>query len=317
MRRVTHRTTFTADAIPPLRAALQAWFSVQGRRLAFRDGAEPWGVLVSEVMAQQTQVMRVEPAWASFMRSFPTPAALAAASPAAVLRAWAGMGYNRRALNLQRAAVVVVERHGGVLPRTIGELEALPGVGPYTARAVAAIAYGLPVAAVDTNVRRVVGRVVAGHGAAGDGGEPLAPRELQAVADTIVDPADPAAWTHATMDVGATICRRAGPRCDVCPLATWCTWRTTATASAAGVPRVHPQQGRSRRTPEPSFPSTRRWLRGRIIAALRDASDGTWMQVRGPMGEHDAAAVAAAIAGLAGEGMLEQRPDGAVRLPSA
>ncbi len=121
-----------ARDIAAMRAALRAWFRARGRQLVFRQRADPWGVLVSEVMAQQTQILRVEPAWVAFLAAFPTPAALAAAAPAAVLRAWAGMGYNRRALNLQRAAAVIVEQHGGTLPRTIPALEALPGVGPYT-----------------------------------------------------------------------------------------------------------------------------------------------------------------------------------------
>jgi len=120
------------------------------------------------------------------------------------------------------------------------------------------------------------------------------------------------------MDLGATICRPADPRCEVCPLATWCTWHAAAAASSAGgTPRSAAAHRRGHRTPDRSFPSTRRWLRGRIIAALREAPDGAWIHLPGPMGEHAAAAVAAAIAGLAGEGMLEQRPDGAVRLPSA
>lgn len=325
MRRVTHPTSLPAESIPHQRAALRAWFAARGRQLVFRERAEPWGVLVSEVMAQQTQISRVEPAWAAFMTAFPTPAALAEASPAAVLRAWAGMGYNRRALNLQRAAAVIMERHGGELPRTLAELEALPGVGPYTARAVAAIAFGMPVAALDTNVRRVVGRVVGGHGATADPGTALPPKVLQAFADAIVDPADPAVWTHATMDLGATVCRPMNPRCEACPLTAWCVWRsTTADAAAEGVPSpprrrdraAHPGSERGR-APGASFPFTRRWLRGRIVALLREMPDGAWLTLDGPMGLHGQAAVEAAIAGLAGEGMLELRPDGAVRLPSA
>ena len=265
-----------------------------------------------------TQISRVEPAWAAFMTRFPTPRALAEASPADVLRAWAGMGYNRRALNLQRAAATIVERHGGELPRTVAELEALPGVGPYTARAVAAIAFGEPVAAVDTNVRRVVGRVVAGHGAAVDPGVALPAPELQAVADALVDPADPARWTHAVMDLGATLCRPATPRCDACPLAGLCRRRAEAGDGIfTGTPMPMPAPRRARRAPEPAFPSTRRWLRGRIVARLRDLPDGAWEVVAGPIGDHDPVAVESAIADLTGEGMIERRSDGAIRLPSA
>jgi A/G-specific adenine glycosylase len=274
-------------------------------------------VLVSEVMAQQTQVARVEPAWVAFMARYPTPAALAAATPAAVLRAWAGMGYNRRALNLQRAAAAIVERHCGEVPGSVAELEALPGIGPYTARAVAAIAFGEPVAAVDTNVRRVVGRVVVGYGATADPGAPLHPNALQGVADALVDPDHPGRWTHAVMDLGATLCRPASPRCDACPLERLCRRRALAGDGIfTGTPMPMPPIRARRRTPDAAFPTTRRWLRGRIVARLREAPDGVWEAIAGPIGDHDAEAVASALDDLAREGMVERRPDGAVRLPS-
>jgi A/G-specific adenine glycosylase len=317
---VPTRTDADDALIRGYRARLSAWFARRGRRLAFRERSEPWGVLVSEVMAQQTQIARVEPAWAAFMARFPTPGDLAAASPADVLRAWAGMGYNRRALNLQRAAGVIVERHAGALPMAVEELEALPGVGPYTARAVAAIAFGMPVAAVDTNVRRVVGRVLAGHGAPGDPGEPMPSKTLQAVSDALVDPSDPAAWTHATMDLGATLCRPTNPRCDACPLEGICRRRALAgDGILTGTPMPMPSERAARRAARcaaPAFPSTRRWLRGRIVEHLRELPDGAWTTIEAPIGAHDAAAVAVALDGLEGEGMIERRPDGAVRLPS-
>ena len=161
-------------------AAILAWYGAHGRSLAFRATTDPYAVLVSEVMAQQTQISRVEEAWAQFLATFPTIRTLAEATPADVLRAWRGLGYNRRGLNLWRAARVVVDEHGGELPRDVAALERLPGVGPYTARAVAAIAFGMPVGAVDTNVRRVLGRLVAGSRDAVQG------RELQALADASV-----------------------------------------------------------------------------------------------------------------------------------
>jgi len=181
-------------ALPPpahrraLRRAVLAWFADHGRELDFRlDGhLDPWGVLVSEVMAQQTQISRVEERWPAFMAAFPTPAALAAASPADAIRAWRGLGYNRRALSLHRAAVAI-EAAGGVVPGNIAALMALPGVGPYTARAVAAIAFGRPVGAVDVNVRRVLGRILAGEPSA------LSPAAAQAAADALVDAGRPGA----------------------------------------------------------------------------------------------------------------------------
>ncbi len=198
-----------ADPDPPseplptaLRNAILAWFEVAGRQLAFRATRDPYAILVSELMAQQTQAARAAEAWSAWMTRFPTVQALAAAPAADVLRAWAGLGYNRRAIHLHRAAKAIVAEHGGSVPDSVEGLQRLPGVGPYTARAVAAIAFGLPVGAVDTNVRRVLGRIAAG------GAEALAPAELQALADAVVPPDRAGDWTHALMDVGAGLCRR-------------------------------------------------------------------------------------------------------------
>jgi A/G-specific adenine glycosylase len=289
-----------------IRDALRDWHAAHGRTLRFRTTRDPWAVLVSEFMAQRTQVARVEPAWGSFLGEFPSPRALAAVSPASVLRAWAGLGYNRRALNLQCAAVAIVERHAGIVPSDVRSLMALPGVGPYTARAVAAIAFGAPVAALDTNIGRVVGRLCSGHGHRRDGGVPLPASELQAQADGLVDLADPRAWTHAMMDLGATVCLPA-PRCGECPLAAWCRWDGRRAA-----PRPRAMGAR----PSVPFRATSRWLRGRIVARLRDAPAGAWVTLDAPMGEHGVSAVAAATEALEREGFLERGPDDAVRLPS-
>jgi A/G-specific adenine glycosylase len=253
----------------------------------------------------------VEPAWSAFLAAYPTPSTFAAVSPAAAIRAWTGLGYNRRALALRRAAATIVERHGGRLPAGISELESLPGIGPYTARAVAAIAFGVPVAAVDTNVRRVVGRLIAGRGAADDPGSGLTPAALQGIADALVDRRDPGAWTHAVMDLGATVCLPRSPRCGACPLAAWCRYRRSAATRSGAASAVRPA------APAVSFPATRRWLRGRIVGLLRDRPEGAWTSIEGPVGEHDRAAVAMAIAGLARDGLVELGPDGMVRLPSS
>ena len=164
------------------RRAVLDWFDARGRVFPFRGTTDPYLVLVSEVLLQQTQISRGGPAWVRFTTEFPTVQSLAAASPADVLRAWQGLGYNRRAINLRRAARIVVDELGGVFPRDVAGLERLPGVGPYTARAVASIAFRIPAGAVDTNVRRVLGRVLAG------GPDGLTARELQAAADEVVDP---------------------------------------------------------------------------------------------------------------------------------
>jgi A/G-specific adenine glycosylase len=247
-------------------------------------------------MAQQTQISRVDEAWVMFMERYPTPGALAEAPTADVLRAWAGLGYNRRALNLQRAAVAIEAEHEGRVPASIVQLEALPGVGPYTARAVAAIAFGQPLAAVDTNVRRVVERLF---------GRSLTPRRLQALADALVETADPATWTHASMELGATVCVSRVPRCPSCPVADWC-----ASAGRVSAPP------RRTRTAGPAFELTTRWLRGRIIERLRALEAEAWTQLPAAIGTHGPADVEAAVGALQREGLLERRPDGAVRLPS-
>ena len=213
-----------AERIARLHAAVLAWFELRGRRFAFRGTRDPYAVLVSELILQQTQAGRGEPAWTAFMARFPNFAALATASPADVLRAWGGLGYNRRAVALHRTARVVVERHAGRLPDDMAALRALPGIGPYTARAILAIAHGRPVGAVDTNVRRVLGRVFAGHGSRLDAGSALSPRAMQALADDVVPVDRPADWTAALMDIGAAVCRPRRPACAACPLAGDCRW---------------------------------------------------------------------------------------------
>lgn len=283
-------------------AAILAWYGRHGRKLVFRATTDPYGVLVSEVMAQQTQVSRVEAGWSAFMAAFPTIDALAAAPVADVLRAWRGLGYNRRALNLWRAARVVVDEHGGQLPQDVAALEQLPGVGPYTARAVAAIAFGMPVGAVDTNVRRVLGRIVAGSRHALPGGV------LQPVADASVPRVRAADWTHALMDVGATVCRGSRPTCQRCPALRSC--RYAATGGSMEV-------ARATASPEPAFPSTSRWLRGRILDVLRDGIG--WIDVGVPIGQHGRPAIEAALADLAADGLVERATgDGLrARLPIA
>jgi A/G-specific adenine glycosylase len=289
------------ERVPPAaREAILDWYAATGRVLAFRSTANPYAVLVSELMAQQTQAGRAAEAWTRWMERWPTVEALADAPVADVLRAWAGLGYNRRALSLHRAAQVIVDEHGGVMPSTVAGLESLPGVGPYTARAVAAIAFRVPVGAVDTNVRRVLGRIAAG------GPEAFTPSGLQALADAVVPTDRPDAWTHALMDVGARLCRQANPRCTDCPAMAWCRYafgdRPAPVAMAGDADARQPA-----RPPEPPFPTTRRWLRGRIMARARDADDGTWVGYPEAMGEHPAHAVREAVMTLAAEGLLEAR----------
>jgi A/G-specific adenine glycosylase len=315
----------------PFQASLLGWYRENARPLRIRSTRQPWPVLVAEVMAQQTQIARVDDAWAGFLERFPTPRALAEASPADVLRAWSGLGYNRRAVNLQRAAAVIVAEHGGRVPGRVEQLEGLPGVGPYTARAVAALAFAQPVAAVDTNVRRVMSRLA---------GRVLTARQLQVAADQLVPRDDPATWTHASMELGATLCTSRAPACDACPVSRWCAsagraggveGRVAVAADGGMLPsRPAPGNGMPPRRPAPdggmppgrpaprgpAFEHTTRWLRGRIVEQLRALDDGAWARLPDTIGTHGPEQIAAATAALQQDGILEMRADGSVRLPS-
>jgi A/G-specific adenine glycosylase len=241
-----------ADALARIRAALLAWYAVAHRDFPWRRTTDPYAVLVSEVMLQQTQATRAAERFPGFMEQFPTVAALAGASEAAVLAAWSGLGYNRRALALQRAAAAVVADDW---PRDVAALERLPGIGPYTARAVASLAFGEPVGVVDTNVRRWL---VRRFGLSPDTG----PRELQALADALAafgQAADAASWTHASMEFGAGICTARAPRCDSCPVAAGCPSR--GVAAPVAVPR------------QPTFAGSDRAYRGALLRALSNAPD--------------------------------------------
>jgi len=301
-----------AAAASGLRDAVLGWYLANGRPLAFRRTSDPWAILVSEFMAQQTQAARAAEAWERFLSAYPTPASLAAATPADTLRAWRGLGYNRRALALRAAAIRIVEDHGGAVPSSLAELDALPGVGPYTARALAALAYGRPVGAVDTNVRRVLSRALFAA--------PPSERELQLAADGIVPADRPGEWTHALMDVGATFCRPRNPRCDACPARASCLYAARVAADPPAAVGPGGSIGPRRGTPQPAFESTPRWLRGRIMDRLRDAPAGSWVELgEAPIGEHDARGIASALATLARDGIVELRPDApaSARLPLA
>jgi A/G-specific adenine glycosylase len=276
------------------RDAILTWYAANGRRLAFRRTVDPYAILVSEAMAQQTQAARAAAHWERFMARFPTVATLAAATPAEVLRQWQGLGYNRRATALWRTAGAIVEKHGGRVPDSIETLEALPGVGPYTARAVAALAFGKPVGAVDVNVRRVLGRLTAGGASTPNG-------DLQALADDAVPHGRAAAWTHAVMDIGATLCRPREPRCDECPARPWCRYVDVGAREAYGSVKI--PTTKRRRTP--TFVSTNRWLRGRILDRLRAVADDGWLAVDSSIGSHDADRVRAAARAMAAEGLIE------------
>jgi A/G-specific adenine glycosylase len=272
------------------RAAILAWFDERGRQFPFRGIRDPYAIWVCETMAQQTQIARAAEKWSTFLARFPTVDALAAGPTADVLRAWRGLGYNRRALNLQRAAQVVMAEHGGRLPTEVAALERLPGIGPYTARAIAALAFGQPVGPVDTNVRRVLTRMLGGSA-------PPSARQLQQVADLAVPHHRPADWTHAVMDLGASVCLPRAPRCAQCPVREWCAF------ASAAPPIARPAE---RRRPGPVFAATSRWLRGRLMDLLRDAPGDDWTVISTPVGVHDEHAVRRALRQMAVEGLVEE-----------
>ena len=280
--------------------ALLAWSDGARRDLPWRRTRDPWAVLVSELMLQQTQVARVVSRWATFLTRFPTPAACAAGTVGDVVRAWHGLGYNRRAVNLHRCAVACVDLHGGRLPTTLPGLLALPGVGPYTARAVLAFAHEADHGVVDTNAARVLARAVAGR--------PLRPGPAQALADALVPAGEAWAWNQAMIDLGATVCAKRNPGCGACPWAELCEWARAGgedpAVGSAGVGRL-----------QSSFEGIDRQGRGRLVAALR----------AGTVSGADLAAVAGwpddpgrawrVVAALMVDGLAESGADGSVRLP--
>jgi A/G-specific adenine glycosylase len=280
------------------------WYDAHGRALYLRTLADPYAIWVAEIMSQQTQVSRIEAAHRRFIARFPSVRSLAESSIAEVLRVWAGLGYNRRAVNLHRAARVIVCDHGGRLPAGVAELSRLPGVGPYTARAIAATAFGTAVTALDTNAARVVTRclhAVRGDAARADRSKLPTGNALQKIADALAPASRAADWNHALMDIGATICCPR-PRCDACPLRRLCTFGR------------QPRE-RAGTTEQKPFPGTRRWLRGRIVDDLRRTRPGEWTVIRAPIGVHDSAAVESALAGLERDGIIERGIGGVARLP--
>ena len=276
------------------REALREWYAPRRRAYPWRGSHDPYAVWVSEVMLQQTQAGRAVPAFRSFLRRFPTVRALAAAPRRDVVREWDGLGYNRRAVRLSEAARAIVRDHGGRIPRDPSALRELPGVGPYTAAAVASLGFGEPVAAIDTNVRRVVARVHLGV----DGHEAPA-KELWALADAWLDRDDPITWNQAVMDLGREVCRPK-PRCDACPLARVCRFHVAGAIAARG----HPRQG--------PFEGSTRQVRGAVVRALRSHPALTRTRLADETG-FAPERIDAAVGTLTTDGLVEDDA-GAVRL---
>ncbi|MDX2646192.1 A/G-specific adenine glycosylase [Streptomyces sp. PA03-1a] len=278
------------------------WFDDNARDLPWRrPEAGAWGVMVSEFMLQQTPVSRVLPVYGAWLERWPTPGALAAEPSGEAVRAWGRLGYPRRALRLHAAATAIAQLHGGEVPTEHAELLALPGVGEYTAAAVASFAYGQRHAVLDTNVRRVFARAVTGveypPNATTAAERRIAHRMLPA------DEATAARWAAATMELGALICTARGPECVRCPIAGQCAWRLAGSPAHEGPPR----RGQT-------YAGTDRQVRGRLLAVLREATEPV------PQAELDAVwqepvQRARALDGLVADGLVEPLEDGLYRLP--
>ena len=277
----------TSKPAPLDAGAVLGWGVPTMRDLPWRAERDPWRILVAEVMLQQTQAERVIPKWNAFLEAFPTPAECATASLGDVLRLWQGLGYPRRARNLQMAAATVVERHGGQLPDDLDELLALPGIGPYTARAVLAFAFERDVAVVDTNIARILARTA---------GERLTPKRAQARADEAVPEGHGWVWNQVIMDLGAELCRPV-PKCETCPLAAACAWHL------GGRPQPDPAVGSAGVSGKQArFEGSDRQARGRALAALGAGNQ--------PVADFDGRI----LAGLVADGLVVVS-DGTVDLP--
>ena len=285
----------------PYTAPVLRWYGQSARDLPWRQpDATPWSILVSEIMLQQTPVSRVLPAHDAWLRRWPEPARLAAATPADAVRQWDRLGYPRRALRLHASAELITNRHGGQVPASRDKLRSLPGVGAYTAAAVASFAFGERHAVLDTNVRRVLARLVAG-----DFLPPPAPTVAEVQLAESLLPADgrlAARWSVGVMELGALVCTAARPRCDDCPVHNQCAWLKRGRPASPG------------RRPAARYEGSDRQSRGRLLAALRSASgpvpaealDAAW---------HESAQRTRALAALIDDGLVIRCADGSLALP--
>jgi A/G-specific adenine glycosylase len=275
---------------PTLAERAIRWFDGAARDLPWRrTGTTAWGVLVSEVMLQQTPVVRVQPVYEEWLRRWPGPADLAGEPAAAAIRAWGRLGYPRRALRLHACAGALTDRYGGVVPRDVTDLLSLPGVGAYTARAVAAFAYGAREPVVDTNVRRLVWRL---HHGRADGGASTTTADLATVAGLLPqEPRRAARASAAFMELGALVCTARGPSCHDCPLRTDCAWLRAGRPPAPAPRRAQRYEG------------TDRHARGTLLALCRDAPGGVPAQVL-VAAWHDPVQAGRALSGLAEDGLI-------------
>jgi A/G-specific adenine glycosylase len=286
----------------PSADAVLGWYAAHARDLPWRaEGVSPWAVLVSEIMLQQTPVSRVLPAYQAWLARWPTPAALAADAPGEAVRQWGRLGYPRRALRLHEIAVIVTEKYAGELPSTRDELLSLPGIGAYTAAAVAVFAFGRKHAVLDTNVRRVLARLASGREFPGQ--QPSVAEYRLAESLLPDDDAVAARWSVAVMELGALICTAVAPRCEDCPVAQQCAWLAAGRPAAAIRPVGQTYEG------------TDRQCRGRLLAVLRDSREPV-TQARLDAVWPDPIQRARALDGLVADGLVDPLPDGRFALPA-
>jgi A/G-specific adenine glycosylase len=301
--------------LPAIQQQVLGWFAHSGRDLPWRHTRDPYHILVAEIMLQQTQVERVLPKYAAFLAAFPTLAHLAAAPTAEVIKQWAGLGYNRRAINLQRTARTVLAEHGGEFPRQVDALRRLPGIGPYTAGAIACFAFEQDVAFLDTNIRRVIRRLLVGPEAAPPA---TSERDLVRLAEAAVPAGQGWAWNQGIMELGALLCTSSAPACWRCPLQAHCrayaAWRTAdETVFDAAQPAAYGRPARAaRNVAEQPFVGSNRYYRGRLVAQLRALPVGERLPLArlGPLIKadfdppHDAAWLRTLAEGLARDGLV-------------
>ncbi len=279
----------------PLHDPVLRWYAEHARELPWRGpGATPWRVMVSEFMLQQTPVARVLPVFEQWVERWPTPGDLAAEPSGEAVRAWGRLGYPRRALRLHAAATAVVERHAGEVPAAYDDLLALPGVGDYTASAIASFAFGARHPVLDTNVRRVLARAVQGVEHPG----PSVTRAERDVATAVLPDEDVAAtWAVAVMELGALVCRASAPRCEACPLEPQCAWVAAGRPAYDGPPRR-----------AQAWAGTDRQVRGRLLGVLRD-HPGSVSGERLAAAWHEPVQRARALDGLLADGLVVRVDD--------
>ena len=288
--------------IEPLEELITSWYAEHGRDLPWRrPGIGAWPIMVSEFMLQQTPVARVLPAYEAWIDRWPTPQALAAATPADAVRQWDRLGYPRRALRLHESAVIITTTHAGQVPQDLSALRALPGVGSYTAAAIAAFAYAQRHPVLDTNVRRVISRLISGN--------QHPPGSLsvaeQSLARSLLPPEQDrraATWSVALMELGALVCTSARPACETCPVADTCSWLRNGRPAGVQPRRAQPYQGSDRQ------------LRGQLLAVLRSAPSPVPQSAFNDIcpEQHQLSRV---LAGLLSDGLATRLPTGLIALP--